>query len=137
LLVPRRESAGWLVRGCRAANRNAYSSQPWTRSVNCTDGQAGSSLCLSGSFTMKSARWIFLTCVLVAGFAAAQETGQITGTVRDSSGANIVKAQVTVSSPERGINRVTQTNNDGEYLVSALPPGIYDLTISAPGFKTY
>ncbi len=86
---------------------------------------------------MKSARWIVLTCMLAAGFAAAQETGQLTGAVRDSSGANIVKAQVTVSSPERGINRVTQTNNEGEYLVSALPPGSYDLTISASGFKTY
>src|SRR5271169_5254587 len=107
------------------------------RSVNCTDGQARSSLCLSWSFIMKSARWIFLTCMLAAGFAAAQETGQITGTVRDPSGASIVKAQVTVSSPERGINRVTQTNNDGEYFVSALPPGSYDLTVSAPGFKNY
>ncbi len=86
---------------------------------------------------MKSARWIFLTCMLAAGFAAAQETGQITGTVRDPSGASIVKAQVTVSSPDRGINRVTQTNNDGEYFVSALPPGSYDLTVSAPGFKNY
>ena len=75
--------------------------------------------------------------MLVAEIASAQETGQVTGTVRDSSGANIVKAQVTVSSPERGINRVTQTNNDGEYLVSALPPGSYDLMISASGFKGY
>ncbi len=75
--------------------------------------------------------------MLAAGIAAAQETGQLTGTVHDPSGASIVKAQVTVSSPERGINRMTQTNNDGEYLVSALPPGSYQLTISAPGFKSY
>src|SRR5271166_2223476 len=86
---------------------------------------------------MKYRRWAFLICVTMSTLAAAQETGQITGTVRDSSGANIVKSQVTVTSPERGINRTTQTNGDGEYLVSALPPGSYNLTISAPGFKNY
>ncbi len=86
---------------------------------------------------MKSALWILLTCLLFASFALTQETGQLTGSVRDASGAIVAKAQVTVSSPERGINRVTQTNNDGEYLVSALPPGNYNLAISAPGFKGY
>ncbi len=86
---------------------------------------------------MKFAGWAFLFCMTISGFVSAQETGQITGTVRDSSGAAIAKAQVTVNSPERGINRLTQTNGEGEYLVSALPPGSYDLTISASGFKNY
>ena len=70
-------------------------------------------------------------------FAAAQETGQLTGTVRDPSGASIVKAEVSASSTERGIQRVTQTNSSGEFLISALPPGDYDLTIKATGFQTY
>jgi hypothetical protein len=75
--------------------------------------------------------------MMVSGLALAQETGQITGTVRDSSGASIVNAHVTVSSPERGITRETQTNAGGEYLASSLPPGSYDLTIGATGFKNY
>jgi Carboxypeptidase regulatory-like domain len=67
----------------------------------------------------------------------AQESASITGTVTDPTGATIPKAQVVVASPERGINRTTQTNSDGEYSVTALPPGSYRLTISAPGFKKY
>jgi hypothetical protein len=86
---------------------------------------------------MKFAHWAFLICITLSGYAAAQETGQITGAVRDSSQAAIVNAQVTVSSPERGITRDTKTNNDGEYLFGALPPGSYNLTIRAPGFKNY
>ncbi len=86
---------------------------------------------------MKAARLAFLICITLSGIAAAQETGQITGTVHDSSQAAIVNAQVTVSSPERGITRDTKTNNDGDYLFGALPPGSYNLTIRAPGFKNY
>jgi len=75
--------------------------------------------------------------LLLSGMALAQDTGQLTGTVRDPSGANVAKAQVTVSSLERGITRVTQTNNDGEYVVGGLAGGNYDLTVTAPGFKTF
>src|SRR5271166_5375115 len=75
--------------------------------------------------------------LLLSGMALAQDTGQLTGTVRDPSGANVAKAQVTVSNSERGIKRVTQTNNDGEYVVGGLAGGNYDLTVTAPGFKTF
>ena len=78
-----------------------------------------------------------LSLLLLSGMALAQDTGQLTGTVRDPSGANVAKAQVTVSSPARGITRATQTNNDGEYVVGGLAGGSYDLTVTAPGFKTY
>ena len=67
----------------------------------------------------------------------AQDTASITGTVTDPSGAAVKGAQVRVSSPEKGIDRTTTTNGEGEYLISALPPGTYDLAISARGFKKY
>ncbi len=86
---------------------------------------------------MKFALSALLTCITLSGLAIAQETGQLTGRVSDPSGASIVKAEVTASSSERGIQRITQTNADGDYLIGALPPGSYDLTITAPGFKTY
>src|SRR5215469_14556051 len=75
--------------------------------------------------------------LVVASSALAQDTGQITGTVRDPSGANIANAQITVSSSEGGANRITKTNNDGEYVVGGLPGGTYDLQVEAPGFKKY
>src|SRR5690242_19097770 len=86
---------------------------------------------------MKLAVFAFLVSLTLSMFALAQQTSQLTGRVSDPSGASIVKAQVTASSAERGIQRATQTNGDGDYLISSLPPGTYDLTIKASGFKTY
>ncbi|HVO80189.1 MAG TPA: TonB-dependent receptor [Terriglobales bacterium] len=81
---------------------------------------------------------IGLVLVLVLSVTAfAQDTGQITGTVKDPSGASIANAQVSISSPERGIDRLTNTNTAGDYLVGGLPPGSYNLSITAPGFKTF
>jgi Carboxypeptidase regulatory-like domain len=77
--------------------------------------------------------FVTLTCAGVL----AQDTGSITGTVTDPSGASVAGAQITVSSSERGINRVTKTNGDGDYSVAALPAGSYTISISAPGFKKY
>ena len=57
------------------------------------------------------------------------------GTVQDPTGASIANAQVAVSNPTRGINRTTTTNSAGEWAVAALPPGTYNLTVPAPGFK--
>jgi len=79
---------------------------------------------------------LFLLLFLPASIFA-QDSGQITGTVHDPSGAIIANAQVKITSPERGIAHGTQTNSAGEYMVSGLPAGTYDLTLSAPGFKTY
>ena len=86
---------------------------------------------------MKFALSLLICCFTLSVVLLAQETGQLTGTVRDASGASIVNAEVRASSLAHGIQRVTQTNTAGEYLISALPPGTYDLTITAPGFKTY
>ena len=76
--------------------------------------------------------------MLSAALVRAQDTASLTGTVRDSSGASVVNAQVAVTSAEHGINRATTTNSDGDYSVPALPaPGAYNLTVTAPGFKKY
>jgi len=76
-------------------------------------------------------------CLAVTSSILAQDTGQITGTVRDPSGASIANAQITVSGSEGGANRVTKTNSDGEYVVGGLAGGTYDLQIEAPGFRKY
>jgi len=78
---------------------------------------------------------VFAGCLSASLFA--QDTASLTGSVTDPTGAAIPKAQVTVSNPEHGIKRTTITNGSGEYLISALPPGTYTLSITAPGFKKY
>src|SRR5579872_3786967 len=67
----------------------------------------------------------------------AQDTGAITGTVKDTSGAIVPGADVKIAGAAGGISRATTTNGDGDYLAAGLPGGTYDLAISAKGFKTY
>ncbi len=69
--------------------------------------------------------------------AWAQDTGSITGTVTDPSGAAVVNAAVVVGSPDHGIDRHTVTNSAGEYNASALPGGTYNVLVTATGFKKY
>lgn len=69
--------------------------------------------------------------------AQAQDSGSITGTVRDTSSAVVPDAEVKFTSAAIGITRTTTTNGDGEYLAAVLPPGVYDMTVTAKGFKVY
>jgi Carboxypeptidase regulatory-like domain len=79
--------------------------------------------------------------VLLGVFSAAnlhaQDTGAITGTVRDNTGAVIQGADVKISGTAGGIERATTTNSDGDYLEAGLPGGTYNLIITAKGFKTF
>ncbi len=76
--------------------------------------------------------------LLLAGAALAQtETGVITGSVHDNTGAVVADAKVTVKSPTTGFTRETVTNSVGLYNFAALKPDTYDLTIEAQGFQKY
>src|SRR5579864_8481169 len=84
-------------------------------------------------------RWVAtLFVVLISSLTLlAQDTGQITGTVHDSSGAAVANAKVTVSNRSQGIERPTVTNSTGDWLVGGLPGGTYSVTVDAPGFKKF
>jgi hypothetical protein len=82
-------------------------------------------------------RVLFLAVVVLPIAVRAQDTGAITGTVRDSSGAVVPGAAVKISSGAGGNDRSLTTNSDGDYLAAGLPGDTYDLTISAAGFKTF
>ncbi len=80
---------------------------------------------------------VFVMALCSAMLLHAQDSASVTGTVRDTSGAAVAGAQVTVSAADRGINRETTTNGDGEYSVAALPPGSYNIVVIAQGFKKF
>ena len=77
---------------------------------------------------------IFL--LLTASLSWSQDTrGSITGRVTDPSGAIIPNASVVVSNPATGGKTTLSTSSDGIYRALLLQPGIYDVSVAAPGFK--
>jgi Carboxypeptidase regulatory-like domain len=82
-------------------------------------------------------RTLFSLVILCMPTLFAQGTGSITGAVRDNTGAVIAKAEITLTNTGTQTPLKTTTNADGEYLFAAIPPGTYDLTVSAVGFNTY
>jgi outer membrane receptor protein involved in Fe transport len=89
------------------------------------------------TFLFKSLCLCGLLLVLAVAALAQRETGQITGTVRDPSGAVVASAKVTVKSATTGLTRDAATNGAGVYTVPSLPPGAYDVTIEATGFQKF
>lgn len=75
--------------------------------------------------------------ISAAGLLLAQrDMGTISGIVRDSSGAPIPNAQVTVAEIDKGTEVKTQTNSDGQYVATPLAVGRYQVSVQQQGFKT-
>jgi len=62
-------------------------------------------------------------------------TGAIVGTVKDSSGAIIPGAPVTVRNQATNIVRNATSNERGDYNVPLLPPGLYEVSVLQSGFR--
>ncbi len=65
-----------------------------------------------------------------------QTFGEITGEVRDSQGAVIPGAEVSVTNVAQNVSRTTTTNDAGLDAFPALPPGSYNLRVAKTGFKS-
>src|SRR6266699_4024678 len=75
--------------------------------------------------------------ILVGQCVWAQSTAQISGTVKDSTGAVLPGAEVTATQTETGIARNTVSNETGSYALPNLPLGPYKLEAVLPGFRTF
>src|SRR5579859_5206755 len=83
----------------------------------------------------------FGICLLIVGLGgilgfAQTSKGTIAGTIRDSSGAVIVGANVTATDVQTGTTRSTTSGSTGGYRMDAVEPGIYKVSVTATGFKT-
>jgi hypothetical protein len=85
----------------------------------------------------------FITLVLLAPLnfvpvrANAQVSGgTLSGTVTNESGAPIPNVQVSLSDVASDVTRAATTDVAGFYTVPNLPPGSYEMTVSALGFTT-
>src|ERR1700745_1842513 len=68
-------------------------------------------------------------------FAQAPE-GTIQGVVRDATGAVVTNVSLRVVQPQVGGGRIVTTDAYGQYFVTNLEPGDYEIEPFAPGFKT-
>jgi len=80
-----------------------------------------------------------LVCVLVATPGARAQgvgaSGTINGTVVDPTGAVVPKVLVVAVEADRGILHSTETDTNGFYRLTGLPPTTYDITARATGFE--
>jgi hypothetical protein len=79
-----------------------------------------------------------LACTLIglASQAFAQVSAGVTGTVADSSGAFIPKAQVTATNTATGVITNSTSNGTGAYDFPSLQPGDYTVSATTAGFQT-
>src|SRR5215467_5360816 len=93
-----------------------------------------------GEFTMSS-RWLFLLGLCLTSAAPALygqgATGTITGIVTDSAGAVISGANVQAVHVETGQVYQVASTGTGNYTLTTLPIGKYDLNVNVQGFKKY
>ncbi|MFN2481176.1 MAG: carboxypeptidase regulatory-like domain-containing protein [Pyrinomonadaceae bacterium] len=80
---------------------------------------------------------VTLTLALGTAAVTAQDvTGTINGTVKDSTGATVAGATVTITDQEKKVVvRTVTTGDDGEYSAPSLPAGVYTVTVEAANFK--
>ncbi|MBX5495899.1 MAG: carboxypeptidase regulatory-like domain-containing protein [Bryobacteraceae bacterium] len=68
-------------------------------------------------------------------FGQATTLGQIVGTVLDPSGAAVPAATVKVVNTGTGVSRETTSDDNGNFAVLSLIPGVYSVEVTAPSFQ--
>jgi Carboxypeptidase regulatory-like domain/TonB dependent receptor len=69
-------------------------------------------------------------------WAQTMTSGDITGVVTDASGGLMPKVTVQLTNNGNGAVQETQTNNQGSYRFTFLPPATYTVTVASPNFLT-
>lgn len=88
------------------------------------------------SFRVFVSMLALVLCIAPLGLAQS-DTAQISGYVRDATGAMVPNANVTVKNEATGLERQTKSNESGYYVIPSVPPGFYTLTVEASGFKRF
>lgn len=63
------------------------------------------------------------------------QTGQISGSVRDATGAFVPGAQVTITNQATGVSNPIETNSAGEFILPSLTAGTYEVKAESKGFQ--
>ena len=80
----------------------------------------------------------FLFCLVLQTTAFAQsDNAQISGFIKDPTGAAVPGASIVIKNEVSNYERTAKTNDTGYYIITALPPGFYTVTVEAGGFKKF
>src|SRR3984885_424627 len=86
-------------------------------------------------FAIVTAAIFFLGCLFSATLRAQNiSTAELHGTVHDPSGAVVPNAAISIDDPSKGFSRATASDGAGNRPPLLLPPGTYEVTVTAPGF---
>ena len=80
---------------------------------------------------------IVLIVLVMHASAWAQATAQLSGAVKDESGAVLPGVTVTVTQTDTGFSRTAVTETNGSYVLTNLPTGPYRLEAALQGFRSY
>jgi len=84
-----------------------------------------------------AARLVFVTLVaMAASNTAFAQNATVTGTVVDTTGAVVAKANISVHNVNTNTDRAAESSAEGNYTVAQLPPGVYNISVTKDGFKT-
>ena len=87
-------------------------------------------------FPLRAIAFLMLICLSVSlAFAQATNTGTITGTVSDQSGAVVPEATVILTDTSTNAERTTVSSHTGQYVFVNVSPGSYNITASKAGFQ--
>src|SRR5579862_3105793 len=79
----------------------------------------------------------FLGLLLCFGLPLLGQTfGDVSGRVSDPSGAGVPTAAVTLTNTATNAVRTENTSGEGLYTFASVPPGVYDIKVEHPGFRT-
>ncbi len=78
-----------------------------------------------------------LSLMLPATIAAQTHRGSLRGTVYDQNQAAVTGAQVSLTSTATGDVRTTTTDGNGQFAITSLPSGEYEVTVEASSFNTH
>ncbi len=79
---------------------------------------------------------VLSVAVLLSALCFGQtQTARLIGTVHDASGAVVPNAHVTAVNSATRVKTETTTNASGDYVLPALQPGNYSLSVEASGFR--
>jgi len=82
-------------------------------------------------------RWLIAVTLAVALNWAQTPRATLTGTVLDPQDAAVPEAEVEATHVATGISYRVRSSNDGTYVLTNLPIGVYRVSVTAPGFKKF